>query len=106
PLRRHSESRHAGHGAGFSVPRARAGKAEGGMATTKPDIEHEDDGVIPVEIVPFAPALYLAWADGRLSAEEIAAVRRRAGEVDGLDADVRRALDEWLDPDRPPEPQQ
>lgn len=76
------------------------------MAKTKADMKQDDGGVIPVEIVPFAPALYLAWADGRLSIEEITAVRRRAGEVAGLDADVRRALDAWLDPDRPPAPRQ
>jgi acyl-CoA oxidase len=69
----------------------------------KSDPSHELE-TIPAEIVPFAPALYLAWADGRLSGEEIAAVRERAFRLGGIDPDpaVRRELDAWLDPDRPP----
>jgi len=57
---------------------------------------------IPAEIVPFAPALYLAWADGLLSAEEISAVRARAGDPEFLDARTSAALDAWLDPANPP----
>lgn len=60
------------------------------------------NGITP-DLVPFAPALYLAWADGRLSVEEIRAVRDRARAAGGLADDVRAALDAWLNPSDPPE---
>ncbi len=55
-------------------------------------------------IIPFAPALYLAWADGRLQPHEIHAVRQLASGLPDLPHDTKAALDGWLDPERPPEP--
>lgn len=55
---------------------------------------------IPRTILPFIPAIYVAWADGELTAAEIAAVRQGASQH--VDADCLAALDLWLDPDSPP----
>jgi len=47
---------------------------------------------------PFLPLLYIAWADGDLSPEELRQVNAK------LDAGSRRLLAPWLDPTRPPSP--
>lgn len=49
-----------------------------------------------VKLIPFMPMLYVAWADGELSDEEIRELRRSVG--DGCDP----TLDGWLDPEHPP----
>ncbi|MCG8467471.1 MAG: acyl-CoA dehydrogenase family protein [Gemmatimonadetes bacterium] len=54
------------------------------------------------DLIPFYPLLYVAWADGELTAEEAAALRARA-ERAGIDPD---ALSVWLDPETPPDPEQ
>ncbi|HSK18230.1 MAG TPA: acyl-CoA dehydrogenase [Longimicrobiales bacterium] len=54
------------------------------------------------DLLPLAPLLYLAWADGALSAEELEAVRDVAGRPDLLDAHARTVLRAWLNPDDPP----
>ena len=56
------------------------------------------------EILPFAPLIYLIWADGALSAGEITVVRGRIRADDRLDAATREALERWLDPENPPTP--
>ncbi len=55
-------------------------------------------------LLPIAPMLYVAWADGDLSDEEIRSVRRQAAAQEWLDEAAQRALDEWLDPAAPPSP--
>src|SRR5690606_23870194 len=55
-------------------------------------------------LLPFAPLLYLIWADGALLAEEITAVRDRIRADAALDDATRTALDRWLDPAHPPTP--
>ena len=58
---------------------------------------------IPAGLVPFLPAIYVAWADGELSEQEIAVVRLHAAEcLDTLPSDVQEALDGWLNPAKPP----
>lgn len=47
------------------------------------------------EILPLLPMIYVAWADGELSDDELSALRER------LPADSP-ALDRWLDPASPP----
>jgi acyl-CoA oxidase len=54
------------------------------------------------ELLPLAPLLYLVWADGVLTADEITAVRERITRLGLLAEDRRTALCAWLDPDDPP----
>ena len=53
-------------------------------------------------LLPFLPALYLAWSDGELTREETAALCGLVDASPGLDAACRTLLGDWLDPDRPP----
>jgi len=53
-------------------------------------------------LLPFLPALYLAWADGELDAEEVTAIRGRLDDATGLGERCRALLGTWLDPDDPP----
>ncbi|MEM6531339.1 MAG: acyl-CoA dehydrogenase [Myxococcota bacterium] len=48
-------------------------------------------------LLPVLPLVYVAWADGELTHDEIRAIRSAAG-----DAIPAAALDHWLDPERPP----
>ncbi len=52
-------------------------------------------------IVPFLPLIYVAWADGELTPEELGAFRAAILRQPGLDAPSRAALDRWLDPELP-----
>ena len=51
------------------------------------------------ELLALAPLLYVAWADGQLSAAERAAA---AAHADGLSSAQREVLARWLDPSAPP----
>lgn len=46
--------------------------------------------------------LYVAWADGDLTPQEIRAISSRLEATPGVDADCREFLAQWLDPDHPP----
>lgn len=48
------------------------------------------------------PLLYVAWADGLLTPDEIAAVGARVADLPGLSADDCAQLGAWLDPASPP----
>ncbi|MFK7989358.1 MAG: acyl-CoA dehydrogenase [Sandaracinaceae bacterium] len=63
-------------------------------APTLTDLTHSP------ELTALAPLLYVAWADGELDPEELAAVR--ATQADHLDAEQRDALARWTNPDTPP----
>ena len=52
-------------------------------------------------LMPFLPLVYVAWADGELTAEEAAGIRALIEEQD-LGDDCRVRLARWLDPDAPP----
>jgi acyl-CoA oxidase len=53
------------------------------------------------ELLPFVPMVYVAWADGDLSNEEIGSIRSRiAGEA--LPTSLKQVLHAWLDPQNPP----
>ena len=52
-------------------------------------------------MVPFLPLIYVAWADGELTAGELAAFRAAIHRQPGLDAPSLAALDRWLDPALP-----
>ncbi|HSJ10024.1 MAG TPA: acyl-CoA dehydrogenase [Longimicrobiales bacterium] len=54
------------------------------------------------ELLPLAPFLYLAWADGALSDGELAELRERASTTPTLGDEDRAALRAWLDPANPP----
>ena len=53
-------------------------------------------------LLPFLPLVYVAWADGELTGEEIAAISARVEAVEGLDRRSRSRLARWLDPGSPP----
>jgi acyl-CoA oxidase len=54
------------------------------------------------ELRPFLPLLYVAWADGDLTAGERQLLHARIAAQPWLKPRVREALDAWLDPARPP----
>ncbi len=54
-------------------------------------------------LLPFAPILYIAWADGALTAEEIRDVRSHVEHDAVLQGELRDALEPWLDPAKPPD---
>ncbi|NJK88697.1 MAG: TerB family tellurite resistance protein [Myxococcales bacterium] len=62
--------------------------------TSKPTLEG-------VDLLPYLPMVYVAWADGDLTHDEIATIRARVGNAP-LSSDDRARLAEWMDPDRPP----
>jgi acyl-CoA oxidase len=56
---------------------------------------------IPTTLLPFAPLLYVAWADGALGRTEMVSLREHVRTA-GLDARSGALIDTWLDPDDPP----
>ncbi|MBP2648571.1 MAG: putative acyl-CoA dehydrogenase [Gemmatimonadetes bacterium] len=52
-------------------------------------------------MVPFLPLIYVAWADGELTADELGAFRAAIHRQPGIDAPSLAALDRWLDPALP-----
>ncbi len=61
----------------------------------------EERGSLDRALLPFAPLLYVAWADGELAASESDAIRARLDEA-AVEEQVVAALDRWLDPAHPP----
>jgi acyl-CoA oxidase len=53
-------------------------------------------------LLPFLPLVYVAWADGVLSAAEIDAIRRHLDRVPDLGVGGRARVARWLDPLEPP----
>ena len=51
------------------------------------------------------PLLYVAWADGNLDDDELGAINRRLARLSFVDTDCQSVIDRWLDPDKPPTPQ-
>ncbi|MEO1272408.1 MAG: acyl-CoA dehydrogenase family protein, partial [Myxococcota bacterium] len=51
-------------------------------------------------LLPFMPMLYVAWADGDLTDDELANINKHMGEQ--LSQEQRKALSSWLDPQKPP----
>lgn len=56
------------------------------------------------ELLPFLPLVYVAWADGVLTGDELERIRERVARQEWLDDEARGALDAWLRPDAPPSP--
>ncbi len=63
-----------------------------------PDIE--DPAQLPSRLRTFLPLIYVAWADGDLSDQEIEEIC--AAIAPHLDSDCQAGLGRWLDPERPP----
>ena len=75
------------------------------MATSRPPRARPGSAALPPDdprLLPFLPMIYVAWANGELSADELAAIRLRVEQQPGLEPPVRTLLGEWLDPDNPP----
>lgn len=53
-------------------------------------------------VLTFLPVLYVAWADGLLTSEEIGLVRALMTKQDWLSGDEKVELSRWLDPGSPP----
>ncbi len=51
------------------------------------------------------PILYVAWADGELSPEELHSIRQKLQEKEWFSSKEKASIARWLDPDRPPSPQ-
>lgn len=64
----------------------------------------EGSGLAPEDLplLPFFPLLYLVWADGQLSAAEIAQLGKWVEHLGGLDDAGRDRLKRFLDPGSPP----
>jgi acyl-CoA oxidase len=54
-------------------------------------------------LLPFAPILYIAWADGALTGDEIRDVLDHVNRDDAVEGPIREALQPWLDPAAPPD---
>jgi acyl-CoA oxidase len=50
----------------------------------------------------FLPMLYVAWADGELTDDEIRTIRQQLDEMPWVHAGARKTLDRLLDPEEPP----
>ncbi len=57
-------------------------------------------GAVQRPLFPFLPLIYVAWADGDLSQEEVEQIRGRMRQA--LPTSCHDALDDWLDPEAPP----
>lgn len=53
-------------------------------------------------LLPFVPLIYVVWADGVLSDEEIDGIRRMMQDQPWLDDRARAVIEPWLDPASPP----
>ena len=53
-------------------------------------------------MVPFLPLIYVAWADGELTVDELRVFRAAIHRQPGLDAPSLAALDRWLDAELAP----
>lgn len=56
------------------------------------------------QLLPFLPMIYVAWADGVLSADELTTITEQTGAH--LTVECRKRLASWLDPENPPSPRQ
>lgn len=54
------------------------------------------------QLRPFLPLLFVAWSDGDLEAEDLAALNARIANMPWLRPAARLALEAWLSPNEPP----
>ncbi len=85
------------------VNRARAGVVHARKPAALP---MTDAPPLPPDVTPglaaTLPLLYVAWSDGQLTPDEIAAIRARVADAEWLTDGDRASLARWLDPDAPP----
>ena len=67
----------------------------------------ETTGPLPIprgdpDVLPFLPLIYVAWSDGILSSAEMEEICARIHTTPELNAEARRTLESWLQPDAPP----
>ncbi len=55
-------------------------------------------------LLPFLPMVYVAWADGDLTPEEIGGICAKVRTQSGIDCECQDLLSDWLDPEAPPSP--
>jgi acyl-CoA oxidase len=55
-------------------------------------------------LLPMLPAIYIAWADGELSADEMRSLCAHVDGITGIDVECRQALGDWLNGAAPPRP--
>ena len=55
------------------------------------------------QLLPFLPMLYMAWADGELTSQEIDNIRTLTVTKGGLDESAIEGIGGWLDPQDPPD---
>lgn len=63
---------------------------------------HNNRHIADSELIAFLPMVYLAWADGELSSDEIQAICSKLAAARGPEADCKSRLGSWLDPEQPP----
>lgn len=56
------------------------------------------------ELLPLLPLIYVAWANGELTAPELQTLQEIANEQKWLPEDACEVLSHWLDPEEPPTP--
>ena len=59
-------------------------------------------GLDDPRLLPFLPLVYVAWADGDLTPEEIGGICARVRTQDGIDCECQDLLSGWLNPEAPP----
>lgn len=73
------------------------------QAAVAATLEYRAEARVPVDdprLRAYLPMLYVAWADGDLDVTEAAAL------CPSLDEECRRVVEPWVDPTRPPSPQE
>jgi acyl-CoA oxidase len=67
--------------------------------------KQSSDRGLPIDdptLLPYLPMLYVAWADGELSRDEIGSICARLSEAAVRKGTCQELLGRWLDPDQPP----
>ncbi|MFW5967963.1 MAG: acyl-CoA dehydrogenase [Persicimonas sp.] len=72
------------------------------MTTKADEPDRVKDLIGHEQLLPIAPMLYVAWADGDLTDEEIRKIREAASRQEWLDGAATSTLNGWLDPESPP----
>ena len=57
-----------------------------------------------VRLRPFLPLIYVAWSEGEFSADEATGICEVVAGYTGIDLDCKKALEQWLDVEYPPTP--
>ena len=58
------------------------------------------------KLLPFLPAIYVAWADGNLTPAEVGEICSRVSAATAPELDCEALLGPWLNPEKPPTAEQ